>query len=49
MTDAAFEVAVQAWTGDRFEAGEAWRLPRRAGRDGPDGGAASPQAPDQRR
>ena len=32
LTDAAFEVSVQAWTGDRFEAGEAWRLPSRAGR-----------------
>jgi 3',5'-cyclic AMP phosphodiesterase CpdA len=30
VTDAAFEVSVQAWIGDRFEAGEAWRLPRRS-------------------
>ena len=30
ITDSAFEVAVLAWNGDRFESGEAWRLPRRA-------------------
>jgi 3',5'-cyclic AMP phosphodiesterase CpdA len=30
ITDLAFEVAVLAWNGDQFEAGEAWRLPRRS-------------------
>lgn len=29
LTDTAFEVTVQAWTGERFEAAESWRLPRR--------------------
>jgi 3',5'-cyclic AMP phosphodiesterase CpdA len=29
ITDSAFEVEVQAWTGERFELAQAWRLPRR--------------------
>jgi len=34
ITEAAFEVTVQAWTGARFEPDELWRLPRAAGLTG---------------
>jgi 3',5'-cyclic AMP phosphodiesterase CpdA len=47
LADTAFEVRVHAWTGERFEAGEPWRLPRRsAGAETLGGGGASPRRPD---
>jgi 3',5'-cyclic AMP phosphodiesterase CpdA len=33
VTERTFDVRVHAWTGERFEAGEPWRLPRRAARE----------------
>jgi 3',5'-cyclic AMP phosphodiesterase CpdA len=39
IADAAFEVTVRAWTGDRFQPEEVWLLPRRA-RRGPEGAEA---------